>query len=95
MPVDLAVFICQMHVRNVVIGFMNDQAPRIGMMPEHRCAAGRREERLRKLWAVCAVIQHGRKYSGLYAADYARRVCGIHQPLRDQRLHDGDFLGVR
>src|SRR5262249_37181178 len=72
--VNFAIFVGEMNVGDIVVGFMHHQSARIRVVANDGRAARRREKRLGELRAGGPVINESGKDSGLRAANNA---CGI------------------
>src|SRR5579872_7383047 len=94
MPIYLAIFIGQVDIGSVVVGFMHRQSAGIRMMPASY-AAGSGKEPLRQVRAGAAIVQQGREDTGLESARNAGAIGRIDQPRADQALQNAVFIRVR
>src|SRR5215467_19256 len=93
--VHLAVFARQVHVGDAVVGFVNWQAARVGVVADDGSAAGCGKERLRKLRAVGVLLENRRKNPRFQPPGDGRGVGWVHQALAYEACDDGVLLRVR
>src|SRR5215475_361128 len=93
-PIDFAVFRCEVHISGFVISLMNRQAAGIRVVAENRSASRSGEKLLRELRASLPIVYEWRENAGFHAANYAGCISGIHEILGREFRNNCVFLRI-